>query len=509
MRGRDEDAPGSRRSMSVSLSWMVPSTLGLVAHRWSQERPLLLALAFALTAVVALLVNRRRTAAALQRIAESHEYDALHDALTGLPNRVMFRDRVEQALARARRDGESVGVLVMDLDGFKEINDTLGHHHGDRLLQDMSTRVLRALREVDTVARLGGDEFAVLLPSVGHLSVAATVAGKIRHAVKRPLELDDFRLTVDVSIGIAIFPDHASSHAELMEHADVAMYGAKKSKTGVEIYTADIDRYSPRKLALVHQLRQAIDREELLFHYQPKVSIASGRVVGAEALVRWRHPGRGLLWPNDFLAAAESTTYVEYLMAYTLRTAVRQCSIWRKGSFDIPTAVNLSSRNLADRRLPEKIAAELALWSVPPERLHLEVEASAIAAGSIRSIEALTHLRDLGVGIVLDHFGTATSSLSGLQQVPADAVKIDKSLVRTLRFDTTDRIIVRSVIDMAHSLGMSTTGEGVEDKETLDALAALGCETAQGFWCARPTPPDLLPWLVGLVEAGERREPSL
>ena len=436
-----------------------------------------------------------------RRELQRAERNSLTDPLTGLPNRKLFRDRAEQTIARARRNGESVALMLLDLDGFKEVNDTLGHHHGDLLLQEIGRRLGASLRGVDTVARLGGDEFGVLIADVKHPSSAIHVADKVREAVRVPLAIDAFSLSVDVSTGIALFPGHGRDFNTLMQRADVAMYMAKAGRSGAELYTAERDPYSPNRLALVHDLKSALESDEMLIHYQPKLELASGQVTGVEALVRWRHPTRGLILPDEFISIAENTGHIGPLTSWVLDKAIRQKSEWQRSGLDLAMAVNLSPRNLADHTLPRQVARVLERWGVDADELEFEITESAIMSNPERSIETLKRLRRLGVRLSIDDFGTGHSSLAYLQRLPVTGIKIDRSFVSGMRTTRSGYTIVRSAIDIARSLGLVVVAEGVEHSEEWDALAVLGCHLAQGYFKARPVPPEQIEMVTRLIDS--------
>jgi diguanylate cyclase (GGDEF)-like protein len=432
----------------------------------------------------------------LRMQAADNRHQALHDSLTGLPNRTLFRDRAAQALLAARREGAAVGVLLMDLDRFKDVNDSLGHHTGDELLRQVGERVRARLRASDTVARLGGDEFAVLLPGVTDAAAAAAVGRELRAALEPPFTLSDAQLLhADASVGVALFPDHGADADALIQRADVAMYQAKRDRAGVAEYDADSDQSSPERLALLAELSRAIDRDELVLHYQPKVNLTGG-IDGAEALLRWQHPERGLIPPAEFIPFAEQTGLMRPLTAWVLEAALRQASDWRRDGLDIALAVNLSAANLADPALPDDIEQLLHRMDVPPDRLTLEITESTAMADPARARTLLVRLRELGVGLSIDDFGTGHSSLAYLSALPVTELKIDRSFVMSIATDDGDAAIVRSTIDLGHNLGLRVVAEGVEDDATLHWLRDHGCDLAQGYGLSRPLPAaDVAAWL--------------
>jgi len=437
----------------------------------------------------------------IRQAAASH-HQALHDPLTGLPNRELFADRVGQAIRSADRQLRPAALLLLDLDRFKDVNDTLGHHHGDRLLGEVATRLTGVLRQVDTVARLGGDEFAVLLPEVDAAGAPA-VAEKLRVALHQPLTLDGVGIDLDASIGIAVYPDHGGDAAELLQHADVAMYAAKQTHAGFVIYDASVDQHSPRRLALLGGLRRALERDELVLHYQPKADLRSGRVLGVEALVRWQHPEHGLLGPGEFIPLAERTGLIHPLTRWVLDAALRQAAEWRRAGHELSVAVNLSTRSLLDRDFPDQVADRLAAWGVPAGCLMLEVTESAVMADPALALEVLGRLHALGVGLALDDFGTGYSSMAYLKALPVDELKVDRSFVGHMASSNSDAVIVRSTIDLGHNLGLHVVAEGVETRDAWEELKALGCDTAQGYHLGRPMPAaDVERWLGQVVPDG-------
>jgi diguanylate cyclase len=361
----------------------------------------------------------------IRQAAASH-HQALHDPLTGLPNRELFADRVGQAIRTADRQLRPAALLLLDLDRFKDVNDTLGHHHGDQLLDEVATRLTGVLRQVDTVARLGGDEFAVLLPEVD-AEGAPAVAEKLRVALHQPFTLDGVGLDLDASIGIAVYPDHGGDAAELLQHADVAMYAAKQTHAGFIVYDPAVDQHSPRRLALLGGLRRALERDELVLHYQPKADLRSGQVLGVEALVRWQHPAHGLLGPGEFIPLAERTGLIHPLTRWVLDAALRQAGQWRRAGHHLSIAVNVSTRSLLDRDFPDQVADRLAAWQVPAGSLVLEVTESAVMADPALALDVLGRLHALGVGLALDDFGIGYSSMAYLKALPVDELKVDRS----------------------------------------------------------------------------------
>jgi diguanylate cyclase (GGDEF)-like protein len=432
--------------------------------------------------------NRMRT-----RIREREEqirFQATHDALTGLPNRTLFLDRLEQAIAHARRRAELVGMIMMDLDRFKEINDTLGHHFGDDLLVEIGRRLQETLRDSDTVARLGGDEFAVTFFTRGNTG-AIGVAEKIANALKSPFLLGNVSIEVDASMGIALCPLHAEDAGTLMKRADVAMYDAKKNHSSYAIYEPGRDEHSLRRLTILSELRHAIEREELTLHYQPKIHVHNSRAVHAEALVRWRHPVHGNLPPDEFIPLAEQSGNISMITKWVLRRAILDCGAWNASGVELTVAVNLSALDLFDSDLTALISRLLAEAKLPASRLVLEITESALMRDPAYALRTLSELKSLGVSLAIDDYGTGYSSLAHLKRLPVDELKIDKSFVLTLSAASTDDIvIVRSTIELGHNMGLKVIAEGVESAEAWDILKSLGCDMAQGYFVSPPLPSE-------------------
>jgi diguanylate cyclase (GGDEF)-like protein len=434
----------------------------------------------------------------LRQKAEENERLALHDVLTGLPNRALFHVSVSNAIASAKRDGSGLAVMLMDLDRFKEVNDTLGHHHGDLLLQQVAWRLQEVLRESDIVARLGGDEFAILLFGLDDSLASVQAAKKVLHALERPFEINELTLDVGGSIGIAMYPENGADAETLLKQADVAMYLAKESHSGYELYTSQRDAYSPDRLELVAELRGAIENGGCHFVYQPVVDLRDGRVAVFEALVRWHHPRHGFVPPDEFIPIAEHTGMIKPLTTLVLNAALRQCGLWALDGAIHKVSVNISARSLLDVYFPEEIAALLDRWNVPASLLQLEITESSIMADPERSRETVARLSDMGVGLSIDDFGTGYSSLSHLKGLPVREVKIDKSFVMNVADDREDSAIVRSIIELGHNLGLQVVAEGVESRAALDSLVEWGCDLAQGFYLSRPLDPDhLKKWSSG------------
>ena len=436
-------------------------------------------------------VTRRR-----EHVAELRR-QALHDALTDLPNRALLFDRLEQGVLRSARTREPLGLMVIDLDGFKEINDTFGHHAGDVLLRQVGPRLSEIVRTADTVARLGGDEFAILLPGIGGPVRAARLAKELLDVFHEPFTVEDQRLVVGASIGIVVCPEHGEDATTLLRRADVAMYKAKELRTGFEIYRSEDDTYSPARLALVGELRGGIERGELVLHYQPQISLEDGAAVRVEALVRWQHPKQGLLPPARFIPMIEPGNLVERLTDWVLDHAIGRCAEWNRSGIEVGIAVNVAPRSIRGQALPEQVGALLAEHGLDPARLTLEVTEGGLLGDPELALPVFQKLRDMGPRLSIDDFGTGYSSLAHLRQLPVDEIKIDCSFVLDMTTNEADLAIVRSTIQLGKNLGREVVAEGIERRETLDQLTDLGCELGQGFFIGRPMDEaGLLEWLA-------------
>ena len=428
--------------------------------------------------------------------AEASRHQSLHDALTGLPNRILFYDRLEQALLHAEREREPLAVMIVNLDRFKEVNDTMGHANGDLLLQLVGPRLRAALRARDTIARMGGDEFAVLLPGTD-IAGSRQVAQSLRDALEKPFELESVTVATDASVGVAHHPEHGSDAETLLQRADVAMYMAKEERSGHAFYAPESDPDDPNRLALVGELRRAISDDELVLHYQPKIDLRTDEVSGVEALVRWVHPIRGLLAPMEFVPLVEHAGLMRPLTLWVLDRALGQCRAWREEGIDLRVAVNLAVPSLLDVQLAAEVARLLAKHGVPAHLLELEITESSVMTDPKRAIAKLEELSAMGVRLAIDDFGTGYSSLSYLRRLPADELKIDKSFVINMAASSADAVIVRSTIDLCRNLGLAVVAEGVETEGAFAQLQALGCDEAQGFLMSRPVPAEALTaWLA-------------
>jgi diguanylate cyclase (GGDEF)-like protein len=415
-----------------------------------------------------------------------NEYQALHDSLTGMPNRMLFQHKLVEAIAEGRRTGETLAVMLIDLDHFKEINDTLGHHFGDLLLQEIGPRLSSVLRENDLMARLGGDEFGIVLPELPSDDVAMRIADRLLEELETPVSVEGLALDVSGSVGIALFPSQANDAEALLRRADVAMYSAKENGGGYELYADDMDRHNPARLTLIGQVRPALEAGEFSMYYQPKVRLSDGRAAGAEGLIRWEHPSLGLLSPDEFIPLVEKTVLLRPLTHYVIERVLQHWREWADMGIRIPIAVNVSPRSLLDQELPEQVETELRRWDVPPAFLRLELTESFMVGDSGRSSQVLDALADVGVGLSIDDFGTGYSSLSHLKRLPIEEIKIDRSFVMQMHVDANDFMIVRATVDLGRNLGLRVVAEGVEDLATFDRLAEFGCDEAQGYYISHP-----------------------
>jgi len=436
--------------------------------------------------LLATVANHAAVALENGRLVDRLRHESLHDALTGLANRVRLEATLVQGLQRYE-SGQSPGLalLLMDLDRFKEVNDTLGHLHGDLLLREVGQRLVRTVPPGALVARLGGDEFAVVLPDVSDDQAAVVVARGLLAALEVPTTIEDVRLEIGASIGIALAPAHGHEVGQLLKCADVAMYAAKGAGLGVQAYRPELDQNEPGKLVMGTELRAALTNGEITVHAQAKASLATGQPTGMELLLRWRHPTRGLVSPDEFIPVAEQTGLLRPLTAKVLGEGIAACAQWRAAGLDLGVAVNLSTRSLLDPELVDDILRLLDEHSVPPGSLTMEITEGSVMSDLTGSAAVLGRLHDAGVRLSVDDFGTGYSSLSYLSRLPVNEVKIDKHFVLGMRTDEQDAAIVRSIIDLGASLGLQVVAEGVEDAVTWDRLRALGCDLAQGWFLSR------------------------
>jgi diguanylate cyclase (GGDEF)-like protein len=426
-----------------------------------------------------------------QEVSEK-EHLALHDPLTDLPNRQQFQALLDDALP-----GPPFAVLLMDLDRFKDVNDALGHDIGDALLREVGVRLRQRLGERGVVARFGGDEFAVLLPQVVSREEALAIGGDLTGEMEHPIPVGHLRLNARASMGIALAPEHGYDAKTLIQRADVAMYVAKANRTGVHVYQADDNRTSPRRLAMVDELREAIRRHDIVVVFQPKIEPATGIVTGAEALARWHHPVHGFVPPDEFVPLAEHSGLIRPLTLHVLEVSLRSCAAWRRAGHNLHVAVNLSPNSLLDLDLPDIVSRLLGQTGVPARALTLEITESTIMADPTGSLVTLDRLHALGVRLSIDDFGTGYSSLGRLRELPIHEMKIDKSFVQRIAVDHRDRAVVRSAVQLGHALDLEVVAEGVEDGETYAHLVREGCDLVQGYFVSRPLPPDeFATWLI-------------
>ncbi|MGN6867533.1 MAG: putative bifunctional diguanylate cyclase/phosphodiesterase [Solirubrobacteraceae bacterium] len=438
-----------------------------------------------------------------QRSEQLHRV-ATTDELTGLANRERFRERLDQQIAVAQRTEEPFAVMLLDLDRFKEVNDTLGHHYGDELLRDLGPRLAEAVGSEGLVARLGGDEFAILpAEATGDTDALGAIAQDLISCIQRPVIVDEMTLEVGGSIGVARFPRDGEDLHSLLRSADVAMYAAKEAQVQYKIYAAGLDRHSLRRLSVLSEFRNALEAGQIEVFYQPIMRMDGTRAHGAEGLVRWQHPELGLLPPSDFIPVVEQTALIGSLTRYVLERSVADCARWRRGGEDLTVSVNLSVRNLLDPELPSLIGALLERYHLAPEALQLEITESMLMSDPDRSLVTLTALSQLGVGLSVDDYGTGYSSLSNLRRLPIDELKLDRSFVSPMLSDENDLIIVRSTINLGHDLGLTVVAEGIEDEATLARLADLGCDLAQGYYFSKPLPSHEFDAFIGVPAVAE------
>jgi diguanylate cyclase (GGDEF)-like protein len=473
--------------LAAVLTFAVVGLVLLLVGQFAQISPV----AASLAAVTVLTGTARAGLTVTERLRASRK-DAITDELTGLGNRRHLLARLDRSIADAERDRDELALLLIDLDAFKELNDTLGHHAGDEVLRQIGPRLAEVLRGGDTLARLGGDEFAVVLHP-GDEAAASAAGLRLRAALERSFRVGGIRVHIDASIGIAMFPRHARDGLGLLQRADVAMYEAKRTRTGHEVYLASRDRHSRERIELLGELRDALDAGELVLHYQPKAEIATGAVRGVEALVRWAHPSRGLLAPQEFLPLAEQSGLGRALTAFVIDLALAEMT---ESALDLTVAVNLGPADLLDLGLPSEVDRLLRRRRFAPEQLRLEVSEDVVMADPERTLEVMSGLREIGVALALDDFGAGHASLGHLKALRVDELKIDRSFVTRLPQDERDQAIVHATVELGRRLGMRVVAEGVETVETWDALAGLSCDEAQGFYLGRAMPAAALaPWL--------------
>ena len=429
------------------------------------------------------------------KMEEALRYQTRYDGLTDLPNSTHFIEILEQEALTAQGEQRSMAVLVLDIDRFKDVNDTFGHQHGDLLLQQVAIRLREIVPAPDLISRLSGDEFAILLLDADKAR-AAEVAAAIRCALEEPCIVDGYPVQIDISIGASLYPDHADDAITLLRRADMTMYTVKQVHDGYGLFQCAFEQYNPQRLTLISELRRAIAANELRLYYQPKLALASGTVGSVEALVRWQHPSRGMIPPDQFIPLAEQTGLIGPLSTWVLEEAARQCREWLRAGYRLSIAINLSAWNLRDATLPKTIADLLVRYAIPPNLLCIELTESAVMTDARRSLDVLAQIFALGVHISIDDFGTGYSSLAYLKQLPIDELKIDRSFVQQMTTNKADATIVRSTINLAHSFGLRVVAEGVEDVPTLELLSTLHCDLAQGYYMSRPLPVEQLErWL--------------
>ncbi len=435
---------------------------------------------------------------------------AYRDGLTQLPNRALYSARLDAALAVAAAKGMPVAVLLMDLDHFKDVNDTLGHPIGDLILRAVSSRLeLLLKRPTDTVARLGGDEFAILMPGADAIK-AERLAKSVLHALEMPMTPEGHVVDVRASIGIAVYPEHGSERSTLLRHADAAMYAAKRKNLGIALWDDRYDEHSKERLSLMSGLRKAVDEDELVLFYQPKVALRGGSELHAEALVRWRHPTRGLVAPVEFIAFAEQTGYIRAITQWVMAHAIAQCAAWRSDDLAMNVSINISARDLVDLELPERVESLLRKYGCAAQWITLEITESAILDDPDHAIDNLRRLHSLGCRLAIDDYGTGYSSLAYLRRLPVHELKIDKTFILGMARDSSDAVIVRSTIDLAHHMGLMVVAEGVEDEATVERLRGLSCDMVQGYLLSRPiAAEDIAAWMRGSVWTRAARDPGL
>jgi diguanylate cyclase (GGDEF)-like protein len=494
------DGRHARLDVLVPLGFGLPGPAGGALELVSPYRPLAAEIAHdtrvlyllllgGLAALYALLLPIvSRLSRRLRQHAEEKERLALHDPLTGLPNRSFFLERLRRAVAES--DGRTTAVTLIDLDRFKEVNDTLGHHSGDELLRAVAHRLAGLVRAEDCFARLGGDEFALLLHGLADERPVVDVCARIARELERPFLLEGLPIEMEVSVGTALHPAHGDDAETLLRRADAAMYLAKTERRGHCIWSPGREDAQPAQLALIGELRRALEERELVLNYQPQARLGDGSVVAVEALVRWNHPTRGLLGPGDFIPLAQHTSLIRPLTLYVVEEALAQCRRWREDGLSLSVAVNVAPRNLLDLDFPESVRALVLRSGVEPEALELELTETAVLADPRRAADVLDELERIGVRLAIDDFGTGYSSLAYLNQLPVHRIKIDRSFVSAMNDSADHAAIVEATIRLGEALGLEVVAEGVETIDLWNRLDELGCHFAQGYFLGRPAAPD-------------------
>jgi diguanylate cyclase (GGDEF)-like protein len=472
------------RSWSAATLFALGPPVAVIAENWLYLVPVL--------ALPMAAVHRA------SKQASETEHLALHDPMTALPNRTLLLQRTENALQQGAAGGQDTALLILGLDRFQDVNDTLGRARGDGVLLEIAGRLNRAVRSTDTVARVEGDRFGILLPDLPAGSEsAAAAAEKILEALSRQIDVESATLSVDATVGIACGPAHGNTAEQLLQRAEAAMYRAKRSQSRLSYFSPELEEEAPRRLVLVTALKRAIDIRAITLHYQPKIELARGRVVGVEALARWTDPVLGQVGPSTFVPLAERTGLAEPLTSLALEIAAADCRRWQDQGCFVPVAVNVSARVLVDPQLPELVEEQRRAFGLPDDAIEIEITESTLMGDHAQAREAIARLREIGVRTSIDDFGTGYSSLSYLRELPVHALKIDRSFITDLLDEPDSEAIVRSIIDLARNLGLETVAEGVEDERVGDRLMSLGCDYVQGFAIARPMPArDMLRWLL-------------
>jgi len=428
-----------------------------------------------------------------QRLADETIYRLAYiDQVTELPNRAHFRELIDEAITTAKEESRPIALLLMDIDRFKNVNDTLGHDRGDDLLKQVGMRLKTILSSPNIVARIGGDEFGILLPELAAINEVQSIINKIQELLEPPFMIEGVPISVEASIGVATMPEHAEDSHMLLQAADIAMYHAKQMASSYAIYKPRYNLHSPEKLGLMAELREGIEKKQLLLHFQPKLELKTSRITGMEALVRWQHPRLGLLYPDKFILAAEQTGLINPLTRWVLEEALGCSQGESQQGVHLKVSVNLSARSLHDTQLLKIIDKTLQTTGAKPDQLMLEVTESAIVLDPVRAEETLVALHDMGVGLSIDDFGTGYTSLASIKRLPINEIKIDKSFITNMLTDNKDAMIVRSVIELGHNLGLSVVAEGIETKELFGALTDLGCDEIQGHFICKPQAFDQL-----------------